>query len=410
MVKNVFVKVPKIGDAVVGNRSTKEILFITHESFFLQDLNQNKYEIQGVVGARYGREVKIIAKNNASKAWADRIVVEITGANLDGAEHEGTIQFYGAPTWNNYETVVVKYTATSLQQVADAINAVVLTHPKMVKQKWHAYVKEQKLLVSHSYEQVMQFYNKFTGDFAKNSNYFFNNIQFFAKLRRKDGSLYPYGAILSMDRAIDYYGKSTGLNEYEGGVNSDITDLSKRYYPINKSSYLGTTADGQDYCASLRIKYGEGEEGWMNCMRAMDVVCPTDYGNIGIKSGFELTKKIAEFTDQDGISCSPAADYCIKYGTEVLPSGSWYLPTLEDLYDILNNIKYNTSSIDNCPINKMLKAIGGNEINNNRFIWSCCRYSLDEAYVCHGVRGLITSDKLHYSIMVIPVSNYYIQD
>ena len=92
MAKNIFVKVPSYGDVVVGDKQAKKILFITHESFSLQDLNQEQYEIQGVVGARIGREVKIIAKNNAAKAWADRIVIEITGTNLDGSEHEGTIK------------------------------------------------------------------------------------------------------------------------------------------------------------------------------------------------------------------------------------------------------------------------------------------------------------------------------
>ena len=281
----------------------------------------------------------------------------------------------------------------------------------MVAQEWHAYVKEEKLLVSHNYESWRQVNNTFTGGFAKNSDYYFGDVPYFAKLRWKNGYEGNHGAISSMDRAVEFYGKSTGAEEYDGGVKSDITDLSKRNYPVNKPSYLGTAADGKDHCAALRRIYGEGEEGWMNHMRAMDTVCPTDYGNVGIKNGIELTKKMAEFTNQDGVSYSPAADYCIKYGTEVLPAGSWYLPTLEDLKDILNNVKYNTSSIDNCPINKMLQAIGGDLVHNGMHLWSCCRCLWYSAYVSNGYRGYFDYVLyLYFRNQAVPVSLYYIEE
>ena len=178
MAKNVFVKVPSYGDVVVGDKESKKILFIAHESFSLQDLNQDKYEIQGVVGARHGRRVIIIAKNNAAKAWSDKIIVEIKDVNLDGAEHDGTINYKTEQDWSKGVSVVVTYSATSLQQVANAINEAVLTQSEMVKQNWHAFVREEKLLVSFSYLNWQQVDNTFTGGFAKNSDYYFGNVPY----------------------------------------------------------------------------------------------------------------------------------------------------------------------------------------------------------------------------------------
>ena len=410
MAKNVFVKVPSYGDVVVGDKESKKILFIAHESFSLQDLNQDKYEIQGVVGARHGRRVIIIAKNNAAKAWSDKIIVEIKDVNLDGAEHDGTINYKTEQDWSKGVSVVVTYSATSLQQVANAINEAVLTQSEMVKQNWHAFVREEKLLVSFSYLNWQQVNNTFTGGFAKNSDYYFGNVPHFAKLRWRSGYEGGYGAVISMNRAITWYRASTGAEGYDGNATSDITDLSKKNYPVNLTTYLGKAADGNDYCAALRRKYGEGERGWLNCMKAFEVVCPTDFGNMGIRNGLEITKKMAAHTEQNGVSISPAADYCIRYGTEILPAGNWYLPTVEDLKYILSNIKYDTESVDNCPINSSLKAIGGDYVRNSTYAWSCCRYSWVTAYVSNGHRGYLDYNSLYSRNQAVPVSLYYIED
>lgn len=68
MITNIFTNLPKIGDAVVGERSTKKVKFITLESFDNASLGSD-YETIGVVYNRRGRKVKIVYKNNASNTW-----------------------------------------------------------------------------------------------------------------------------------------------------------------------------------------------------------------------------------------------------------------------------------------------------------------------------------------------------
>lgn len=119
---------------------------------------------------------------------------------------------------------------------------------------------------------------------------------------------------------------------------------------------------------------------------------------------------MAAHTEQNGVSISPAADYCIRYGTEILPAGNWYLPTVEDLKYILSNIKYDTESVDNCPINSSLKAIGGDYVRNSTYAWSCCRLSWYTAYVSYGYRGFLDSGNLYSRYQAVPVSLYYIED
>mgnify|MGYP007048169890 CR=1 FL=1 len=66
MIANVFTKLPKIGDAVVGELATKKVKFITAESFSLLSLDTSLYETIGVVYWRKGRKVKIVYKENAA--------------------------------------------------------------------------------------------------------------------------------------------------------------------------------------------------------------------------------------------------------------------------------------------------------------------------------------------------------
>lgn len=92
MVTNIFTALPKIGDAVVGERSTKKLKFITLESFDNASLGSD-YETIGVVYNRRGRKVKIVYKNNASKVWCTKWVLKLSGYTLDGTSRTGVITF-----------------------------------------------------------------------------------------------------------------------------------------------------------------------------------------------------------------------------------------------------------------------------------------------------------------------------
>ena len=59
MIANVFTKLPRVGDAVVGEISTGKVKFITADSFNSEELSDD-YERIGAVYNRRGRKVKIV--------------------------------------------------------------------------------------------------------------------------------------------------------------------------------------------------------------------------------------------------------------------------------------------------------------------------------------------------------------
>ncbi|EJX09176.1 hypothetical protein EVA_02712, partial [gut metagenome] len=353
---------------------TKKLKFIVADTFDMASLDGTAYETIGVVYARHGREVKFVYKQNEGKVWADKIVVELQGYNLDGQQHSGTISYIETSSSAANTDLTVTYTANTLQQLADRLNTVFASQPVMVTQKWHAYISEGKLLISYDYNFWQQGTKNIAKDgFTFNKDYYFKDIPYYCSIRRKNGFSGGDGAVVSMPVAMKYYGTSTGASDSSGNVGQDMDSLENRQHPVNKTSYLGKSADGLDHCAGLRKKYGEGEQGWLNCLKTFKPVCPTDTGNFGEHNGHALTRAIASYKDQNGHSIAPAADYCLSVSTAVLPAGSFYLPTVEDLSNLMAVIKYGTSPIDDCPINSMLQKMNGTTVANTSYWWSCCR-------------------------------------
>ena len=126
-----------------------------------------------------------------------------------------------------------------------------------------------------------------------------------------------------------------------------------------------------------------------------------------MRDGLARTKLIASYKDTFGEPVAPAANYCYNVDTVALPKGNWYLPTVEDLTDLLRIIKYGTNgSVNSDPINKTLAAMGGNTISNGSFLWSCCRYSSNGAWRAHGHCGFFDTINLCNELSAVPVSLY----
>ena len=408
MVKNVFVKVPKIGDAVVGNRSTKEILFITHESLSVTDLDKDKYEFEGVVGYRYGREVCIVSLRTDNRQWINTMIVEVQGAQLDGITHTGTISYYSFKESRKVD-VNVSYTATKPQQVVDAINASILGNTEMIEQNWHTYIHGSQILISFDlvgWEQINN--TSASGGLVIDKSVWLNNINKIPFIRNNAGIQTYYGSIMSSVRALNFYAMSKSASEVEGNVTTPLKDLTARQYPINKSSYLGKSYDGKDYCAQLRSKYGEGEQGWLNCMSAFKLLHSQYTDGLIVRDGQKSTVALASKTSYDGVSIAPAADYCLHFATELLPAGTWHLPTLEELYSIMENVSYPILDVDKCVINTTIAKMAGQLISLHNSYWICSMSILEHAYAYFGPYGTIHGNNMYLNSGVIPVTIYTI--
>lgn len=403
MITNIFTNLPKIGDAVVGERSTKKVKFITLESFDNASLGSD-YETIGVVYNRRGRKVKIVYKNNASNPWCKKWVLRLSGYTLDGTSRTGVITFRPDSSATENTDVTVTYNTTTLQGLVNALNTAFAGNATMVSQHWVAYINGSDVNIEHDYTFWQQSsYNDAKSGFTATAA-LMPEVESVADIRRRHGGGGGEGAISSWERALAFYRTSTGTDAYQGYVPSPISNVKGRAYPIALQSYLGAN------CAEIRKVFGEGEQGWLNCMAAYMSVCPTDYGNMGMRDGLARTKLIASYKDTFGEPVAPAANYCYNVDTVALPKGNWYLPTVEDLTDLLRIIKYGTNgSVSSDPINKTLAAMGGNTISNGSILWSCCRLSSGSAWYASGSCGFFGNGGLYLELSAVPVSLYILE-
>ena len=403
MITNIFTNLPKVGDAVVGERSTKKVKFITLESFDNASLGSD-YETIGVVYNRRGRKVKIVYKNNAGKTWASKWVLKLSGYTLDGTSRTGVISFRPDSSATENTDVTVTYNTTTLQGLVNALNTAFAGNATMVSQHWVAYINGSDVNIEHDYTFWRQSsYNDAKSGFTATAA-LMPEVESVADIRRRHGGGGGEGAISSWEIALAFYRTSTGTDAYQGYVPSPISNVKDRAYPIALQSYLGAN------CAEIRKVFGEGEQGWLNCMAAYMSVCPTDYGNMGMRDGLARTKLIASYKDTFGEPVAPAANYCYNVDTVALPKGNWYLPTVEDLTDLLRIIKYGTNgSVSSDPINKTLAAMGGNTISNGSNLWSCCRYSSGRAWDASGYSGFFNNYYLYHEYSAVPVSLYILE-
>ena len=404
MITNIFTNLPKIGDAVVGERSTKKLKFITLESFDNASLGSD-YETVGAVYNRRGRKVKIVYKNNASNPWCKKWVLRLSGYTLDGTSRTGVISFRPDSSAAANTDVTVTYKATTLQGLVDALNTAFAGNATMVSQHWVAYINGSDVNIEHDYTFWQQSsYNEAKSGFSAVSA-LMPEVESVADIRRRHGGGGGEGAISSWERAVAYYRTSTGTDTYQGYVPSPISNVKNRAYPIALQSYLGAN------CAEIRKVFGEGEQGWLNCMAAYMSVCPTDYGNMGMRDGLARTKLIASYKDTFGNPIAPAANYCHNVDSVALPKGNWYMPTVEDITDLLKVIKYGiNSSVNSDPINRTLAAMGGNPISNGSYLWSCCRGSSNDAWSAYGYFGFFHYGFLCYEFSAVPVSLYILEN
>nr|DAW64008.1 MAG TPA: protein of unknown function DUF3988 [Caudoviricetes sp.] len=404
MITNVFIKLPRVGDAVVGEISTGKVKFITADSFNSEELSDN-YERIGAVYNRRGRKVKIVYLKNELQPWATKWTLILSGYTLDGKSRTGVISFRADSSSADNTEVTVTYKATTAQELVDALNSAFTANSVLTAQHWKAYIDGANVKIEHDFTFWQQAsFNSGKLGFST-TGVVMPNVEAVANIRRKHGGSGGEGALSSLERAIVFYRRSTGKNSYEGNVTSPISSTKDRDYPINLQSYLG------ENCAEIRKVFGEGEQGWLKCLLSYMPVKPTDYGNMGMRNGLERTKLLLPYNESGGVPIGAAAEYCYNISTTGLPKGRWYMPTIEDLSDLMSVIKYGSnSSVASDPINKTIKAMGGIPISNNYNCWSCCRYNSTAAWYANGACGFFSLGNMYFRYQAIPVSLCIIED
>lgn len=409
---NIFVRFPKIGDVVVKDFKTKTPHYISLSSFVKEELNETEYEIIGAVAWRWGDKVLVVYKNNASNQFMNRAWWYLDGYTLDGTDRTGTISIRAES--NNYATnidKVISYNATTVEDFITQLNKAFAEDTDFDAQDWFVNLEDGKVRVHCdllNWQQVDN--NSFKGGFVGSTAT--PEIDYDYNIRRKNGFDNGYGAISSMPIALLRFEADIPDTSYNPA--SDVTSVAVQEL-ICLPAYLGTSKYQSDHCQLLREVYGEGREGWERFMRSMAPVVPCEYGSMRKRDGKRRTDLMTTFRYTSRKVSAPtamckAASYCHEISSDTITKGEFWLPTVEELYYILQTIEYNTNpSRDADSINECLKKIGGASISNGTHLWSCCRYNGDSMWISSGYRGFFGFNRFSSACGSVPVSLYTVR-
>ena len=394
-----FVRIPVRGDIAANELTTKKTMYIPRALYNAADII-GTHEVLGSVAGIIGNEALIVHPDCGTTAkWTNRLWWYCTGYTLDGKSHTITFKLrFASNSYASDITKTVTYSATTLSALISALNAAFAPNvdADFSAQDWYADEYGGKLrLTCDNLDWRQLSYNYASDGLTMGSC--MPEIVAHADMRRKHGGNGGEGAISSMARALIYYGSSTGSNSYEGG-RSSLQESVKQTYPINLATWNG------EYCAPLRAKYGEGEDGWKRFMKSCLPVTPTEYGDMGVHDGKSICKPLAQITGRKMSSADSVqfmAAFAKPYNLmgNAFSKGDFWLPTTEEISVILSG---DNDSSD--PLNLGLSAIGGSTILNSANLWSCLRYSSRLAWIARGYYGFFNAYGMYSSFRVVPVS------
>lgn len=397
-----FVRIPKRGDIAANELKTDSLgnhktVYIPLEYYNAADI-AGSHEVLGVVAGIIGREAIIVHPDCGTSAkWTNRLWWYCTGYTLDGKSHTITFKLrFASNSYASDITKTVTYSATTLSALISALNTAFAVDADFTSQEWYADECNEKLRITcENLDWRQPSYNSASGGLTMGGC--MPEIVSHADMRRNHGGNGGEGAISSMARALIYYRSSTGSNSYEGG-RSSLQESVKQTYPINLATWNG------EYCAPLRAKYGEGEEGWKRFMKSCLPVTPTDYGEMGVHDGKSICKPLAQITGRkmssaDSVQLMAAFAKPYNLMGNTFSKGDFWLPTTEEISVILSG---ENDSLD--PLNLGLSAIGGSTILNSANLWSCLRCNSGGAWIARGHFGFFYGSFFGNSSKVVPVS------
>ena len=399
-----FVRIPKRGDIAANDLATLKTVYIPLEQYKAADI-AGTHEVLGSVAGIIGNEAIIVHPDcGTSTKWTDRLWWYCSGYTLDGASHTITFSLrFASNSWGSNIAKTVTYSASTLSELISALNTAFAADSDFTAQEWYADEYDGKLRLTCedlTWQQVD--YNSASGGLTIGAC--MPEIGANADMRRKNGFSGGWGAISSIQRALDFYRGDNGADSYLGGRTSEQTSV-KQQFPINLPTWLGTsTKNPGDFCAPLRAIYGEGEEGWKRFMKSCLPVTPTDHGSMGLHDGKSICNPMAQITGRKMSSSdivplmTPFAKAYNLIGN-TFSKGDFWIPTPEEIAVILDGTNTSTD-----PLNLGLTAIGGSTIFNTAHLWTCLRYDSGNAWGASGGSGFFNGGYFFSVYRAVPVS------
>ena len=403
---NIFTYVPKRGDIWLRKISNKEDCFIKLETLDMTSVDTSSYEILGVVAHIDKNGILVVYKENESKAFFTRCWWYLSGYTLDGTEHTGTISArFSTNKWAANIDKTITYQADNIEDFVASLNSVFITDTDFIADDWEASVIDGKVRLTAKISQNSLTYTTAKDGFVISSSA--PEVEYTNTMLRKNGAYKYFGAVSNLEKAKQYLTSDVNFNI----PTSPITSILSQYVPVTLPVYLGTSSyTNGDMCEYLRSIFGEGEEGWLKYLKSFEPVINTQQGIFAEETGKEITSLISKMRYnspkvQNGI-LSPMFDYAASIATATISAGELYVPSAKQLYMIMKDIKYGTSTdVNSDALNKALNLIGGKAIKNNTNWNSCSRFKSYVGWISHGKYGLFESSGyiILDAINVVPV-------
>ena len=384
------ISVPKRGDYCIKKIEDKSVHYIDIDSISSMSDIDDGYELVGIVCGFINGEVLVVRNPvNHIDTWCDILQYVLTGYTLDGTDQSGVLSIRDNSTATENTDYTIQYNATTKEGLVEQLNNFFANNDVFKTQGFYASIDDDKVIVHYYFTFVTQStYITSKNGFTLTQNTMPDVIAS-TKFRRKNGAQIEAGVISSMERALAHFRDDNSQSLYNP---TNVITSVKINYPICLPAYLGTSSyrDG-DKCAFLRSVYGEGEEGWKRFMKSFLPVYPTDYGVINT-TGKELTKVLASkrYNDLDKVDepMCKAAYYCYSMTSATIDEGEFWLPGVQELSIILDDIKFDTVSDINADIvNKALYKVGWASISNSKRYWLANRYSYILSWFSSGSSG-----------------------
>ena len=403
------ISIPKRGDYCIKKIEDKSVHYIDIDSISSISDIDNGYELVGVVCGFINGEVLVVRNPvSHSDTWCDILQYELTGYTLDGTDQSGVLSIRDNESATANTDYTIPYNATTKEGLVEQLNTFFANNDAFKNQRFYASIADDKVIIHYHFT----FTNQLSYIAGKNGFTLTQNIMSdvfeSTKFRRKNGVQSGEGIIGNMERALAYFRNDKSDSQYNP---TNVITSVKVTYPICLPGYLGTSSyrDG-DKCAFLRSVYGEGEEGWKRFMKSFLPVYPTDYGIINT-TGKELTKVLASkrYNDLDKVNepMCKAAYYCYSMTSVTIDEGEFWLPGVQELSIILNDIKYGTVSDINADIvNKAIYKVGWAGISNGTSYWSAFCYNYRYSWFSYGYNGFFGVNNFFNRYTCLAVSLY----
>ena len=400
---NIFTYVPKRGDIWLRKISTKEDCFIKLETLDMASVDTSLYEVLGVVAHVDKKGILVVYKENDSKAFFNRCWWYLSGYTLDGTERTGIIQaYFSTNNWAANIDKTITYQANNIEDFVAALNTAFTTDTDFLADDWEASVIDGKVrLTANALGQSFLFIMAKDGFVLSGSA---PEVKYIKVMLRKNGAYNSWGAVSNFEKAKQYLASDVNFNIPA----SPITSLLSQSRPVTLPVYLGTSSHTTgDMCEYLRSIFGEGEEGWLKYLKSYEPVMNTQQSIFAEETGKEITSILSSMRYnspkvKNGIF-SPMCDYATSIATATISAGELYVPSAKELYLILRDVKYGTSSdVNSDVLNKALNLIGGKAVKNSASWWSCCRYLSNTGWLSYITYGLFYNTSFSIENGVVP--------